>query len=87
VTTSTDSYRALVERVRLLDGSVFTPREAQIVREAADARLFGDEDQVDIAKRALALLEAVVESARLSSRTGRALADLLCEIESVGTES
>jgi hypothetical protein len=87
VATSTESYRALVERMRVLDGSVFTSGEAQIVREAADARLFGDEDQVDALKRALEVLDVMVESARLSSRTCRALSDLLGEIESVGAES
>jgi hypothetical protein len=87
VTTSTDSYRALVERIRVLDGSVFTTQEAQIVREAADARLFGDGDHGDALKRALELLDVLVESARLSSRTCRALSDLLGEIESVGSGS
>jgi hypothetical protein len=87
VRASTESYRALAERIRALDGPVFTPREAQIVREAADARLFGDEDQMNAIKQALALLDGLVESARLSSRTGRALAALLCEIESLGAQS
>jgi hypothetical protein len=87
VTTSTESYRDLVERIRVLDGSVFTAGEAQIVREAADARLFGDEDQVDALKRALELLDVLVESARLSSRTCGALSDLLGQIESVGASS
>jgi hypothetical protein len=84
---STQSYSTLVRRLRDLDGSVLTPAEAQHLREAADARLFGDDDQVDAAKCALALLDGLVQSARLSSRTGRALADLLCNIESVSTES
>ena len=37
--------------------------------------------------RALDLLEALVEAARLSSRTSNALAEMLSEIESVGATS
>jgi hypothetical protein len=83
VTTTTQSYGTLVQRLRDFDGSLLTADEVPQLREAADARLFGDEDQVDAAKRALALLDALVESARLSGRTSRVLADLLCGIESV----
>jgi transcriptional regulator CtsR len=85
---STESYRGLVQRLRELDGSVFTEREAQLVRDAADARLFGDADQMDSVRAALDLLEALVEAARLSSRTCAQLADLLCAIEpAAGVES
>ncbi|MDX6539377.1 MAG: hypothetical protein QOI71_987, partial [Gaiellales bacterium] len=66
---STNSYRALVERLRDLDGAVFTESEAQQLREAADARLFGDADQVESVRLALEMLERLVEAARLSSRT------------------
>jgi hypothetical protein len=83
VTASTDAYRALVERLRDLDGSVLTPTEAQLLREAADARLFGDEDAVEPVRQALALLDRLVEAARLSERTRAAIADLLCGIDSV----
>lgn len=85
--TSTESYRSLVIRLRELDGSVFTPAEAQIVREAADARLFGDDDRLDAVGRALELLTTLVEAARLSSRTSTLLADLLCNIDSVEAAS
>ena len=81
MTSSTESYRALVERLRELDGSVFTEREAQVVRDAADARLFGDTDQLDAVTGALDLLDTLVEAARLSSRTSRQLGDLLCSID------
>ncbi len=81
MTSSTESYRALVERLRELDGSVFTEREAQVVRDAADARLFGDDDQLDAVTGALELLATLVEAARLSSRTCRQIGDLLCAIE------
>ena len=81
MTSSTESYRALVERLRELDGSVFKEREAQAVRDAADARLFGDADQIDAVTGALELLETLVEAARLSSRTSRQLGDLLCSID------
>jgi hypothetical protein len=84
---NTDAYRALIERLRDLDGSVFTPAEAQRVRDAADARLFGDEDQIAAAREALEMLDALVEAARLSSRTSQALADLLCSIETVSLQS
>jgi hypothetical protein len=80
---STDSYRALVERVRDLDGAVLTAEESQQVRDAADARLFGDGDQTETVECALALLERLVEAARLSSRTSRELSDLLRGIEQV----
>lgn len=80
---STAAYRALLERVRDLDGAVLTAREAQQVRDAADARLFGDGDQVETVKCALELLHRLVAAARLSSRTSRQLSDLLCEIEPV----
>ena len=81
--SSTACYRALVERVRDLDGAVLTPQEAQQVRDAADARLFGDGDQIETVKRALELLDRMVEAARLSSRTSRQLSDLLRDIEPV----
>jgi hypothetical protein len=84
---STDSYRALVDRVRELDGAVFTAQEAQRLREAADARLFGDRDQVDTVREALELLDRLVEAARLSTRTCSQLSDLLCAIEPVGVSS
>jgi hypothetical protein len=84
---STASYRALVERVRDLDGAVFTEHEAQQVREAADARLFGDGDQIETVRLALEMLDRLVEAARLSSRTCHLLSDLLREIEPVGIES
>lgn len=80
---STDSYRALVERVRDLDGAVLTADESQQVRDAADARLFGDGDQSETVACALALLERLVEAARLSSRTSSELSDLLRGIEQV----
>ena len=81
---STEAYRTLVTRLRELDGSVFTPAEAQIVRDAADARLFGDDDQTEAVARALDLFGTLVEAARLSKRTSSALSDMLGEIESVG---
>jgi len=84
VTTSTEVYRTLITRLRELDGSVFTPAEAQIVRDAADARLFGDDDEVEAVTRALDLLDALVEAARLSQRTSSALSEMLGGIESVG---
>jgi len=87
VPVSTDAYRALVERLRDLDGTVFSEREAQQVREAADARLFGDGDQIDVVTEALDLLDALVAAARLSSRTCRQLSDLLCDIQPVGAAS
>ena len=87
MSTSTESYSALMVRLRALDGSVMTPDEAQRIRDAADARLFGDPDQIEISTRALDLLEALVEAARLSSRTSNALAEMLSEIESVGATS
>jgi hypothetical protein len=84
---STNSYRALVERLRDLDGAVFTESEAQQLREAADARLFGDADQGESVKLALEMLERLVEAARLSSRTSHQLSDLLREIQPVGIGS
>jgi hypothetical protein len=84
---STASYRALMERVRDLDGAVFTEYEAQQVREAADARLFGDADQIETVRLALELLDRLVEAARLSTRTCSQLCDLLREIQPVGIES
>ena len=88
MTSSTESYRALVERLRELDGSVFTEREAQVVRDAADARLFGDADQIDALTGAFEMLETLVEAVRLSTRTGRQIGDLLCAIEpAAGVES
>jgi hypothetical protein len=87
VSTSTESYGALVERLRDLDG-VFTAREAQAIRDAADARLFGDPDQIETVTLALEMLETLVEAARLSTRTSRQLGDLLCSIEpTTGLES
>jgi hypothetical protein len=83
VATSTESYAKFAARLRDLDGSVFAPHEAQILREAADARLFGDHDQMAAVARALELLDVLVEAARLSSRTSTALADMLCAIETV----
>jgi hypothetical protein len=87
VSTSTESYSELMVRLRALDGSVMTPDEAQRIRDAADARLFGDPDQIEISTHALDLLEALVEAARLSSRTSNALAEMLSEIESVSATS
>ena len=87
VSTSTESYSALMVRLRALDGSVMTPDEAQRIRDAADARLFGDPDQIEISTRALDLLEDLVEAARLSSRTSNTLAEMLSDIESVGATS
>jgi hypothetical protein len=84
---ATDSYRVLVERVRDLDGPVLSEHEAQAVRDAADARLFGDDDQIEAVERALELLDRLVEVARLSNRTGRYLSELLAAIEPVGTGS
>ena len=84
---STESYSALMVRVRALDGSVLTADEAQRIRDAADARLFGDPNQLEIATSALDLLESLVEAARLSSRTSNALAEMLSEIESVSATS
>jgi hypothetical protein len=84
---ATDSYRVLVERVRDLDGPVLSEHEAQAVRDAADARLFGDDDQIEAVERALELLDRLVEAARLSNRTGRYLSELLAAIEPVGTGS
>ncbi len=87
MTPSTESYRGLMARLRELDGSVLGAREAQVLREAADARLFGDDDQVEAVERALELLDTLVQAARLSSRTSLALTDLLCGIESAGAQS
>jgi hypothetical protein len=83
----TDSYRALVSRVRDLDGAVLSEHESQAVRDAADARLFGDDDQNETVKLALELLDQLVEAARLSSRTCRQLSELLCAIEPPGAGS
>jgi hypothetical protein len=74
-------------RLRALDGSVMTPDEAQRIRDAADARLFGDPDQIEISTTALDLLEGLVDAARLSNRTSNALAEMLSEIESVSATS
>jgi hypothetical protein len=87
VSKNTDSYRALVMRLRALDSTVFTPAEAQCLRDAADARLFGDPDHVETATHALDMLDDLVAAARLSSRTSEALAELLCDIESVSAVS
>jgi hypothetical protein len=87
VSLSTESYSALMVRVRALDGSVLTADEAQRIRDAADARLFGDPNQLEISTSALDLLESLVEAARLSSRTSNALAEMLSEIESVSATS
>jgi len=88
VSTSSESYGALVERLRDLDGNVFTVREAQAIRDAADARLFGDADQIEAVTAALEMMDTLVEAARLSSRTSRELGDLLCSIEpAAGVES
>jgi len=87
VSLSTESYSALMVRVRALDGSVLTADEAQRIRDAADARLFGDPNQFEISTSALDLLESLVEAARLSSRTSNALAEMLSEIESVSATS
>ena len=84
---STESYADLMERLRELDGTVLGEREAQLVRDAADARLFGDADHLELARDALALLDTLVEAARLSSRTREALGSLLCGIESVSAGS
>jgi hypothetical protein len=84
---TTASYRALVGRLRELDGAVFTAQEAQLVRDAADARLFGDSDSDAAVRAALDLLDRLVEAARLSTRTSRQLSDLLSEIEPVGIGS
>jgi hypothetical protein len=81
---STEAYRALTTRLRELDGSVFTTAEAQILRDAADARLFGDDDQGEAVARALDLLGTLVEAARLSNGTSSTLSGMLGEIESVG---
>jgi hypothetical protein len=83
----TDSYLALVGRVRDLGGAVLHDHEAQRVRDAADARLFGDDNQIETVELALELLDQLVEAARLSSRTCRQLSDLLCAIEPFGIES
>jgi hypothetical protein len=85
--TSTTAYSTLVERLRDLDGAVFTEAEAQQVRDAADARLFGDGDQTEAVTRALEMLDGLVEAARLSTRTCRQLTDLLCAIEVAGIGS
>ena len=53
-------------------------REAQSIRDAADARLFGDADQIEAVTAALEMMDTLVEAARLSSRTSRELGDLLC---------
>jgi hypothetical protein len=87
VSTSPEAYSALMVRLRALDGSVMTPEEAQRIRDAADARLFGDPDHFQVSTDALDLLEALVESARLSSRTSNALAEMLSDIESVSATS
>ena len=88
MSTSSESYGALVERLRDLDGNVFTAREAQSLRDAADARLFGDADQIETVTLALEMMDTLVEAARLSSRTSRELGDLLCAIEpAAGVES
>jgi hypothetical protein len=88
VSTSSESYSALVERLRDLDGNVFTVREAQSLRDAADARLFGDTNQIETVTLALEMMDTLVEAARLSSRTSRELGDLLCAIEpAAGVES
>jgi hypothetical protein len=84
---STDSYRALIGRLRELDGAVLSEHEAQQVREAADARLFGDGDQIEAVTGALELLDRLVEAARLSTRTRQQLSGLLSEIEPVGIGS
>lgn len=81
---STEVYRTLITRLRELDGSVFTQAKAQIVRDAADARPFGDDDQMEAVARALDRLGTLVEAARLSKRTSSALSDMLGGIESVG---
>jgi hypothetical protein len=82
--SSSETYIALVERLRDLDGSVFTVQEAQSMRDAADARLFGDADQIETVTVALEMLNSLVDAARLSSRTSRELGDLLCAIEPPG---
>ena len=87
MSTSTESYSALMVRLRALDGSVLTPEEAQRIRDAADARLFGDPDQIEISTDAVDLLETLVEAARLSTRTSNALAEMLSDIESVSATS
>jgi hypothetical protein len=87
VPVSTDAYRTLAERLRELESHVFSPHEAQQIRDAADARLFDDDDQIALVRRVLALLDELVEAVRLSRRTCRELGDLLCEIEPVGRGS
>jgi hypothetical protein len=84
---ATDSYCALVGRLRDLDGAVLSEDEAQAVRDAADARLFGDDDQIEMVDHALALLDRLVKAARLSNRTCLLLSDLLSAIEPCGTRS
>jgi hypothetical protein len=83
---NTEAYRALIQRLRDLD-VVFTPAEADQVRAAADAKLFGDGDMAEAVREALDLLDRMVEAARLSTRTCRELSDRLCEIEPVGVQS
>jgi hypothetical protein len=87
VAPSTDSYAELMGRLRELEGSVLSAPEAQLVRDAADARLFGDADHVEASGDALAVLDVLVEAARLSTRTRALLGDLLIEIESVSAGS
>ena len=88
VSTSSESYGALVERLRDLDGNVFTVREAQSIRDAADARLFGDADQIETVTAALEMMDTLVEAAPALEPDEPRLGDLLCSIEpAAGVES
>ncbi len=74
------AYAALVRALEGLGPATLFPDELQLMRDAADARLFADADRDDLTDAVHELLRRLVDAGRLSTHRAEELEQLLEEI-------
>jgi hypothetical protein len=78
--TPSEAYARLMRTVDPLDGSKLHPHESALLRDAADARLFGDPDADERVEQAGNLIERLIEVDRVQPELGELLYDQLVRI-------
>jgi hypothetical protein len=75
--STTIAYGRLMRSVRRLDGGELRSDEASLIREAADARLFGDADALERLLDVAELFVTLQECGRMTSEVAETLHEQL----------
>jgi hypothetical protein len=74
------AYGRLMRELRALDGAKLHPAEVETLREAADARLFGDDDAIERCVAAEQLMADLADCERVTPELAEEILDLLGDV-------